>query len=315
MLRRPLPTPEDPGHLADALGDLVGLDATHAVVETAVGPVRVELAGVVAARLVEPSTPDVLALEQVAARGWRAAEVQESVDGWILRANGGVTGRANTALALRTPKRPLAEAVADTRAWYAARGLPLGITVPLPARSLLDGGLEEYVGLQASLEDDVHVFAARVDTLLAAAPEPVAAVGIADAPDARWFAVHREGRTAADPVMQDLLRRHDHAGFASVRSGDDAVAIGRAVVDDAPVGRDGRPGARWLGITGLDVAPDARRRGLARTVLRALWAWGAEQGATRSYLQVASGNQPAIRLYLQAGYWHHHDYRYRRDPA
>ncbi|MHA3701686.1 GNAT family N-acetyltransferase [Jatrophihabitans sp. YIM 134969] len=316
VLRRPLRDADGgDAHLADALGDLVGLDPVHAVVETAAGRTEVDLEAVVAARLVEPSTPDVLALELTTARGWQAEEVEESVDGWLLRADHGVTGRANTALALRTPKRPLAEAVADTRAWYAERGLPLGITVPLPARSLLDGGLEEYCGLTADIADDVHVLVARVDTLLAAAPAPTAVVALSNDPDDRWFAVHRGGATAGDPVMQAILKRHDRVAFASVLSGDDVVAIGRAVVDDAPVGRDGRPGTRWLGITGLDVAPDVRGRGLARTVLRSLWEWGAEQGATRSYLQVASGNQPAIRLYLSSGYWHHHDYRYRHDPT
>ena len=316
VLRRPAPQQgSTPGHLADALGDLVALDSAHAVVETAAGPTEVDLAAVVAARLVEPSTPDVLALEQVAERGWRAEEVEESVDGWVLRADHGLTGRANSALALRTPKRPLAEAVADTRAWYSERGLPLRIMVPLPARSLLDGGLEEYCGLMADIAHDVHVFAARLDRLLAVSPEPTAAVALSNEPDDRWLSVHRDGASLTDPVMQGLLRRHDRPVFATVYSGDEAVAVGRANVDQAPAGRDGRPGATWLGITGMQVAPDVRRRGLARTLLRAMWQWGVENGATRSWLQVASGNQAAIRLYLEAGYWHHHDYRYRYDPS
>ena len=311
VLRRPVPE----GHLADALGDLVALESEHAVVETTDGLARVTLADVVAARLVVPGTPDVLTLEETAALGWVAEETELSVDGWLLRANAGRTRRANSALALRTPKRPLVEAVAATRDWYAARGLPLTIAIPLPARSLLDGGLEEYCGLVGDIRDDTHVLVGRLDALLAAAPPPTAAVELTTEPDERWFAVHHDGATAHDPSLRALIVRHGHAAYASVLSGDDAVAIGRAVVDDAPVGRSGRPGTRWLGITGMEVAPDVRRRGLAHAVLRALWEWGVAEGATRSYLQVASGNQPAIALYLGAGYWHHHDYRYRVDPT
>lgn len=309
MLRRPAPE----GHLADALGDLVGLDPDHAVVETAAGRTQVDLAAVVAAKVVEPATPDQLALELVAAQGWRSRETAWSSDGWLLRADGGVTRRANSALALRTPKRPLPEAVAATRAWYAERGLPLTIALPLPARSLLDGGLEEYCGLVGDVATDTHVFAARLDHLLATnAPSDVAVVlGPETSPE--WRAVDKP-EYAHDEVVTALFARHDDVVFASVYSGDEIVAIGRAVVDAAVPGRHGGTPERWLGITGLAVAPDIRRRGLARAVLRALWQWGVTQGATRSYLQVASGNQAAIRLYLTAGYWHHHDYRYRWDP-
>ncbi len=310
VLRRPVPA----GHLADALGDLVALDPDHAVVETSAGRTPVTLADVVAARVVEPATPDQLALELVAAQGWRARETAWSPDGWLLRADGGVTRRANSALALRTPKRPLREAVEETRAWYAERDLPLVIALPLPARSLLDGGLEEYCGLAGDVALDTHVLVARLDTLLARNEPGEIAVRLGHETGPDWRAVHA-AEYADDDAMTGLLSRHDDVVFASVYSGDEVVAIGRAVVDAAVPGRDGSPGDRWLGITGLAVAPDIRRRGLARAVLRALWEWGVTQGATRSYLQVASGNQAAIRLYLSAGYWHHHDYRYRSDPA
>src|SRR3712207_8558779 len=42
--------------------------------------------------------------------GWRAPE-EEPLGGWLLRAGGGFTGRANTALVAGDPGRPLPEAV------------------------------------------------------------------------------------------------------------------------------------------------------------------------------------------------------------
>ena len=51
---------------------------------------------------------DVAGLELLAARGWRGTEEARLGD-WLLRAGGGFTGRANSALALGDPGRPLPE--------------------------------------------------------------------------------------------------------------------------------------------------------------------------------------------------------------
>ena len=86
--------------------------------------------------------------------------------------------------------------------------------------------------------------------------------------------------------------------------GEQVLAIGRGVVDDG-----------WLGLTAVEVAPEHRRRGLARAVMAAVHGWGAEHGATHAYLQVSADNAAAVALYDRVGYWVHHDYRYRSDPS
>ena len=75
------------------------------------------------------SIPD---LEQRAALGWRAPE-EERVGDWLLRAAGGFTGRANSALAVGDPRRPLGQAADAVRGWYHARGLPAMIAISYPA--------------------------------------------------------------------------------------------------------------------------------------------------------------------------------------
>ena len=50
-------------------------------------------------------TISITALERAAAAGWRGAE-EEWLGGWLLRATGGFTGRANSALATGNPGRP-----------------------------------------------------------------------------------------------------------------------------------------------------------------------------------------------------------------
>jgi ribosomal protein S18 acetylase RimI-like enzyme len=289
-------TPEGAIRFGDVVGDLLHLDHRTAVIDTRRGPVEVSLSSIALARLAPPSTADELALEAVAAQGWRPAE-SSALGGWLLRASGGFTGRGNSVLPLKVPGRPLAQALDEARAWYSARGLPLQIQVPAEARRLLDAELAE-LGWSAS--PDVHVMAARLDMLAAV---DAMETTVAETPADAWFARYRDG-AGASTEARSLLTRHDRAGFATIRRDGAVVAIGRGAVDDG-----------WLGVTAVEVAVAYRRQGLARAVMGALWAWGQAHGAQRSYLQVSSDNAAAVDLYRSLGYWIHHDYRYRLDPA
>jgi len=254
-----------------------------------------------------PTSAEELALEAVAANGWRPAETGR-IGGWVLRANGGFTGRANSILPLRSPGLPLDEAIDAARAWYAARGLPLAFQVPTESRRLLDAELGER-GWDFST--DVHVMTRPVDGLgldTGAGRPTRPPVSITTEPDEDWYARYRDGAGAC-PQARALLTRHDRAGFASIRDTEGRViAIGRGTLDEDA------DGGRWLGVFAVEVEPARRRRGLARAIMAALHEWGAAQGAARAYLQVEATNDAAVRLYEQLGYGVHHDYRYRRDP-
>lgn len=282
----------------DVVGDLVGLDASTAVIDTRHGPVAVALDTIMIGKAAPPSTADELALQSVAASGWRAAETGQ-IGGWLLRADAGFTSRANSVLPLRAPGLPIEEALAAARAWYAQRGLPLRLQVPSEARRLLDAELGErgWPHYDATL-----MMAARLDRLH---PTRVleADVRLDDAPEDAWLARYRDGTAPVD-VARALLSRHDDVVFASVRDGDRCVAIGRGVVDGG-----------WLGITAVEVDPALRRSGLASAVLARLWAWGRSRDAVHSYVQVKVDNEAAVAMYERQGYWVHHDYRYRLDPS
>ena len=288
--------PEGRPRYRDVVGDLLDVDDSRALVEDREGMVTIPLGTVALARVAPPSTADELALEAVAAQGWQPEETA-AVGGWLLRAAGGFTGRANSVLPLRSPGRPLEQAIADARAWYAARGLPLRFQVPTEARRLLDAELAER-GWSASA--DVHVLAARLDALTLPADRPVR---IADAPDEGWLHRYRDGAGTA-AAARSVLTRHDTVAFAAAVVDGEVVAIGRGAVD-----------AGWLGVTAVEVAPARRRTGLARAVMAALRDWAAGRGATRASLQVSADNTPALELYRGIGFWHHHDYRYRDDPG
>jgi ribosomal protein S18 acetylase RimI-like enzyme len=81
------------------------------------------------------------------------------------------------------------------------------------------------------------------------------------------------------------------------------LAIGRAALAG---------GSRsWVGLAGIETAPNARRRGLARLILSTLLRWAAEQGAERVMLEVRRENEAAITLYRQLGFATAHEYHYR----
>ncbi len=289
---------EGRARFGDVVGDLVGLDGQRAIVETRHGPVEVGLDRVAMARLVPPSTADELAVEAVAARGFRAAD-EHWIGGWLLRASSGFTRRGNSVLPLRRPDLPLDEALAQAHDWYTARGLPLQLHVPLEARRLLDAELGER-GWPA--DQLTSVLVARLDRLDGAGAAD-APVHLDPVPDDAWLALYRGGHGAVEPG-RTMLTRHETVAFASLRLDGRVVAVGRGAVDDG-----------WLGVMAVEVDPAYRRQGLAAAVMAALWRWGAEHGATRGYLQVSADNAPAIGLYTKLGYWAHHDYHYRTEPG
>lgn len=282
---------------ADVVGDLAGLGTDRAVVDTRQGLVEVPLDAVAIARLAPPSTADELALERVAAQGLRPAEAEE-LGGWRLRADHGFTRRANSVLPLRQPGLALDEALGRAHDWYAARGLPLRVHVPVEARRLLDAELGER-GWPA--DQHTHVFAGRINALHAA-PVDAPAADIADSPSEEWLTLYRGGHGLTD-TGRALLTRHDCVGFATLHMDGRAVAVGRGAVD-----------GEWLGVMAVEVEPSYRRQGLAGAVMSALWRWGTAHGAVRSYLQVMADNAPAVALYEKLGYWVHHDYHYRTEP-
>src|SRR6185436_9221585 len=115
----------------DVLGELVGAADGVLTVRTRRGVVEVPEADVVAGKPVPPAparaAPAHLALsstalETLAADHWRAATTRR-LGQWLLRADGGFTGRANSVLALGDPGMPLEEALAAVREWYAGQGL------------------------------------------------------------------------------------------------------------------------------------------------------------------------------------------------
>jgi ribosomal protein S18 acetylase RimI-like enzyme len=286
--------------LTDAVGELSELSGTTATVQTRGGPVRVPLPAIVLARPVAASRREILELERISRRGWRAGHTAE-LDGWLLFADRGWTGRANSVLPLVTPARPLSDLLDRAREFFAGHGLGLQIQIPLPARGLLDA---ELAARCWTLQRPSVVLASTGLQLPPPATGDRPELRLATAPDEQWLqAYHYRGAPLPD-FARELLTRHDLVCFLTLLQDGQAVAIGRATVDEG-----------WLGITAVEVAPEHRRRGLARLVMSELTRWGIERGARRCYLQVDEANHPALALYASLGFIEHHRYHYRVEPG
>jgi ribosomal protein S18 acetylase RimI-like enzyme len=253
---------------------------------------------------------DIAALDRVAARTWRGTE-EESLGGWLLRAAGGFTGRANSTLTTGDPGIPLPEAAEHIRRWYGARGLPPMVSVSYAAGQAHRNPVDQFFAAQGwALRDEaeVVVMTRKPAAVTPAAVTPAMAappVRLDDQPGDDWLALyHFRGQPTLPPIARTILTSAPWQAFASVRDGDRTVAIGRVAGAEA-----------WAGLTAIEVHPDYRRRGLAVTVTTALIAHAAERGSAWTYLQVEDGNDPALALYRRLGFTEHHAYHYRVAPA
>jgi GNAT superfamily N-acetyltransferase len=245
--------------------------------------------------------PGVLELERIAALGWRGLHT-EQLGGWLLRASGGWTGRANSVLPLGDPGVDLDAALAHVTRWYAAHGLPALIQVPLPARADLSDALHARGWADAW---GARVLTADIPTILSGLPERTSLppVEFATEPSAEWLGAYHYRGGALPDVAVEVLRGGDAPFFASVVEGGAVSAIARGVLDEG-----------WVGITAVEVEGAQRRRGLATHLLRGLLEYGVERGAHSAYLQVDLANDVAQALYQRVGFTTHHTYMYVKQP-
>ena len=234
---------------------------------------------------------DVFTLERVGYDIWIAPEVEE-LDGWRLRFAHGLTKRGNSAWPNADGELPLAEKIYAVEDWYRRRGLPATFHVSPAARP---------AELEAELERRSYRDQAPATSVETAPLTPLSSGGddveLLDEPDDDWIAIWTESRGFGRPDVAHRLLTGSDGPAAFARVGD--VAVGRGVAVDG-----------WLGITSMVTIPAARCRGHARAILGAIARWALAHGCERALIQVESTNEPARRLYSNAGFRSHYEYRY-----
>lgn len=232
-------------------------------------------------------------LEHLCADAW-PAQFDQPLGQWRMRAAGGFTGRANSALTTGDPGIPVPDALRSVTGFADLHGIRPTAHVVIGSSNeaaieaegwVVDhehpGGAESGV-LTGSLRDFAGPKSDEVSITAVATPE--------------WWDM-----SAPDPspAQRHVLTSGSDVGFGAVsRDGQVVGTVRGAVVGDL------------LHIARLAVRPSHRRGGLARDLLAGLASWGLERGATYCALQVADQNLPALRLYGSLGCGEHHRYRY-----
>jgi N-acetylglutamate synthase len=239
---------------------------------------------------------DIRAIEQRTFRAWPALET-DTTAGWVQRFSGGYTKRANSINALEADiefNQPLKIAL---EAPYRVRGLPPVWRLTPLAPPHVDSAL---AGAGYRRIDESLVQRSTLDGRFIEDPE----VRIDPAPSAAWLAGFAELSPVASSHRETMTRMLRSiaapVGFARIEDDGQPIAFALGVVDGDHVG-----------LFDVLVAPQARRRGLARRLTESVCAWGHTHGARFAYLQVVAANQAALPLYTALGFETVYSYGYR----
>lgn len=237
-------------------------------------------------------------IEEFSLNAWPAPQTF-LYDGWVLRFAGGYTRRANSINPLYVSTLPLEEKIATCERMYGEQNLPVVFKMTSAASP---PGLDDVLAARG-YRAEAHTSLQVLD-LNAWSGTP---------PDDFCFATElaNEWLTVFCALSGTLERHHAPMRqilglilparcFAILRVGDEPVACGLAVLQDGVVG-----------IFDIVVAAEQRRKGYGRQMMDGLLAWGKQQGAHGSYLQVMCNNPPALRLYANLGYREVYPYWYR----
>ncbi|MFC7850657.1 GNAT family N-acetyltransferase [Arthrobacter sp. NPDC057388] len=249
---------------------------------------------------------------------WPAPD-RELSGGWVLRAAGGVTQRANSIWPRSEPAGTRVERLAAlrvARAWYRGRRLPVIFQVfDTPGSAALNAVLDEEGFTRQS---ETLIMMGGADTVPGGGDSAGARAGveITDHPSAEWlelwWSVDGRGGAAELETARAILTGCP-ALYALVRDdGGRPAAVGRLAL--VP-GRTVVPGTgvSWGGLYCMATRPDARRRGYAARIQQALISAGAEQGLAGYWLLVMASNTAARELYSRAGFREVSRYYYRQE--
>lgn len=238
-------------------------------------------------------------LEDIGSRSWQAKEI-ELLGGWQLRADEGITRRANSVLPLEPPGVDIESAVKKCVTFYMTRGiLPRFQVTAFSMPSGLDDYLKES-GWTEGLVVDVQT--AEIDGISAPKPDPD--VELLDSPTDDWINAYLRASDHQDEsprIRQAIMMRSAlPKRFAQLVIDNQVAGVGIGILCE-----------EWVGLYSIATAPDFRKRKVATRISHALLDWGQRMNADHAYLQVEVDNNPALDLYRNLGFIHCYRYWYR----
>ena len=239
-----------------------------------------------------PLTLRVLELDQICNLTWPATEELEN-SGWLMRAAGGVTNRANSVLPLVADLEAgsltnFAEKLAFAQKFYSQRNLPTIFQVAIPTWQVLAEKLRS-MGAVETIHGNTMV--ANLTSAKLSVPTGIEIVQ-SDQISKDWLEVQ------PTPGIVNVMSRCAATYLTVVKNGK-AIATCRFALAKG-----------WSSITRVYVNQDFRGEGLGKAIVAAALQASFEQGATKALLQVEATNAVAIGVYESLGFNFHHEYSY-----
>jgi N-acetylglutamate synthase len=220
-------------------------------------------------------------MEQAHVHAWPALRTA-NIDGWLWRASGGGSQRANSVSTIDFTGNDPDRAIDDAESRYRTLGAPArfqtfdetkppGLANRLQQRGYQQG--EPTLTMfrpnkpaipPANVERRLHIWPAWAQV---------------------YFGAITENRRATNArILDQIPAPHAFFGYQDIATALCVIGFGCAVIEC------------------VATHADARRQGAARTIMTALLAWAAEQDADLVGLQVVATNVPAVRLYETLGF-------------
>ena len=251
-------------------------------------------------------------IEEASLNAWPAMQ-QTFLDGWVLRFSRGFTKRANSIVPLYPPMQStetLLQKIRYCENLSAREQLQTvfrltSINEPAPSLSRTSAtkasGSETLDGVLSSRDyqlDEISL------VLTAAITEIATENSIELLPLDHWLNVYCDltGMTEPARTLHSVILNsiQGECAFAILRSGNESVAIGLAIVE-----------RELVGLFDIYTADKRRGAGFGKCLVANLLNWAAQAGAQRAYLQMVGDNEPAAALYAALGFEEIYRYWYR----
>ncbi|MCB0154059.1 MAG: GNAT family N-acetyltransferase [Anaerolineae bacterium] len=240
-------------------------------------------------------------IEEQALNAWPARQ-QLFYDGWVLRFANGYTKRANSVNPLYPGDgRPVAQKIEHCLKLYEAAQMPAVFRLtPLAEPEDLDAQLAARGFVKQSLTSVQIIALEGLSTI--ASPNFHFWPTFSSAWAAEFERLH--GPTANSAAHRAILQAILPSRCFATLTVAEVVACGLAVLENDRVG-----------LFDIVTAASQRRRGFGQALILNMLHWAKTQGATTAYLQVETGNQPALALYKKIGFRELYRYWYRVQEA
>jgi GNAT superfamily N-acetyltransferase len=249
------------------------------------------------------TSQEIQAIEEAAGRSWPAQHTQQ-YGGWLLRANDGVTRRANSVLPIGKPSNEDLDAALDyVQLFYKGHELPTRFQMTSASQPTeLDSFLESK-----GLIIDMRVKVLTAPLAKVVLEEPEIGIVVFGSPWKDWFTTYHKA-SGFDKKQMDIRksiieRVSNEKACAAAIMGEKVVGIGLGILDH-----------EWLGLFSMVTDPKFRRQRVATSIAQSLVGWGLSRGAQHGYLQVEETNESAQKLYLGLGFSEAYNYWYRVTP-